>query len=303
MTPMRSIVFLIACCLMLSNPTCRLLQAETSSRSRASHPVAALVYHHFLSDEEARRHPSRLDDLTVSASQLREQLEYLNKKQATALTTDELLKHVFGEKEAPPRSFVIVIDDGYDSVYRVAWPILKELGIPAALAVMVRASEDPAAWSRRYPGGIPHMSWPQILEMQKPVKCGTRERVLVSIESHTYDRHVNLREEERKKIPLGEKDAFHRSLEADLRKAREIIQLRTGGLSRGDLLVWPHGATSSSLVQVARRAGYKGTFAGLGATIRTGTDPLRMPRIHAGSGVRGLKSFTRDLEEAGWDRP
>ena len=37
------------------------------------------------------------------------------------------------KQPVPPKTFVVTFDDGYDSVYRNAWPILKELSVPATV--------------------------------------------------------------------------------------------------------------------------------------------------------------------------
>lgn len=261
--------------------------------------VAVLVYHNFISDEDAARRKSLLDEMTMSRAQFREQLEFLRRERATVLTGDEFAAHVAGKWQAPPRSVLIVIDDGYESVHRVAWPLLKEFGMPAMVALIVGATEEPRTWLGRHPRGAPHLSWEQIHEMLEPVTMNGVTRPLLSLASHTYDMHEHLARQE-DLLAAAARAAFHLRLLADLKRARDVILVRTGGRARADFLVWPHGGYSERLVETARVAGHAGTFTDLGQVVRAGADPMRLTRVHAGSGSRQRGALERNMRNAGW---
>jgi biofilm PGA synthesis lipoprotein PgaB len=268
-----------------------------ATRRSGSGGVAVLIYHHFVTDEEAAARPQRLDEMTMSVGQLRSQLDILAREGARFLTASEFADHLSGARPAPPKSVLLVIDDGYESVYRLAWPILRERGVPSLVALIVGPTEDPADWLARHPKAAPHMSWEQVREMLQPVTVAGITRSLVSLASHTYDMHEHLARKERK-LSGAARRAFHARLLADLVLARQMIVKRTG--ERADFFVWPHGGSSSSLRDIARRAGHHGTFTDLGAVIREGMDPLNLTRVHAGSGTRALAALTRNMRNAGW---
>jgi peptidoglycan/xylan/chitin deacetylase (PgdA/CDA1 family) len=265
----------------------------------ASSAVAVLVYHNFITDEVARTHPKQLDEMTMSLSQFAAQLDLLKDFGAHVLTPTEFLQHVRGEVIAPPRSVLIMIDDGYASNYTLAWPLLKERGLPAVVGIITLATDDPGRWHTFYPNASPHLTWAQIAEMTQPVKVGSVTRPLIYIGSHTYNRHVNLRKLENS-LPKTELTRFYDELLTDLVKARQIITAKTGAASAAELLVWPHGGFSDRMIEVARRAGHLATFADLGEAVRPRGDPMRISRIHAGSGIRSVSAFQRSLHEAGW---
>jgi len=284
---MRALAWALACALMCAPPV---------SAVGHSSGVAVLVYHNFVSDEDAAKRPGLLDEMTMSRAQFRAQIELLRKDGATFLTVEQFVAHVKGGAPAPRHSVLVAIDDGYESVYRIAWPILREEKVPALVALIVGATDEPAAWAAHHPGAAAHLTWAECAEMTATLpEVG---HPLVTLGSHTYDMHQNLAREERE-LGAAEREAFRARLLADLKKAREVVRARTGGQTAA-LLVWPHGGSSAALVEVARAAGHDGTFTDLGPVVRPGDDPMRMMRVHAGSGTRSRGALERNMRSAGW---
>ena len=267
--------------------------ATARARAPEGPGVAVLVYHNFVSDEDAARRPSLLDEMTMSRAQFRAQLEFLKHSRATALGLDAFAAHVAGTRPAPRGAVLLVIDDGYESVYKIAWPLLREYGMPAVVAPIVGATEERDAWVKAHPRASPHLSWEELHEMLQPV----HGVALVALASHTYDMHENLGKQERALEPVARR-AFDARLLADLKRARAVIAARTG--QRADYLVWPHGGYTRALVDVAKAAGHAGTFTDLGEVVRPGADPLNLTRVHAGSGSRSRGALERNMRTAGW---
>jgi peptidoglycan/xylan/chitin deacetylase (PgdA/CDA1 family) len=94
----------------------------------------------------------------------------------------------------PARTFVVTFDDGYENVYHHAWPVLRELSIPATVFVVTSyldaerpfASDD---WSAAGSAGVPDTAW-------KPLStkhCAEMmEHGLIEIGSHTHT-HADFR--------------------------------------------------------------------------------------------------------------
>jgi peptidoglycan/xylan/chitin deacetylase (PgdA/CDA1 family) len=76
-----------------------------------------LCYHRF----EDRPH----DGLAISPAEFRAQMQTLKDNGIAVIPMKDFLTWRTGEKNIPPRSCIITIDDGYVSGYSVAWPILK----------------------------------------------------------------------------------------------------------------------------------------------------------------------------------
>jgi peptidoglycan/xylan/chitin deacetylase (PgdA/CDA1 family) len=75
-----------------------------------------------------------LDLVSASAEEFREQMLLLKRYfRPTALR--EVIAALASGTRLPTNSVVVTFDDGYDDNYRVAYPILRELGIPATFFV------------------------------------------------------------------------------------------------------------------------------------------------------------------------
>ena len=71
-------------------------------------------------------------DMAVSPGRFREQLESLLDAGYRPLAMDDVLDVLSGRKSSPA-AFAITFDDGYESVYTQALPILESLSIPATV--------------------------------------------------------------------------------------------------------------------------------------------------------------------------
>lgn len=88
--------------------------------------VPILCYHRF---------GQRSDRMEVTPEQFREQMEYLKNKDYRVIPLKDLLGFLKGERQLPKRAVVLTIDDGHRSIYKEAFPILKEYGYPATVFV------------------------------------------------------------------------------------------------------------------------------------------------------------------------
>ncbi len=71
--------------------------------------------------------------LAVTPQRLRRQLVGLLQMGYQPWSLRSLVEHHRHNAEVSSRAFAVVFDDGYHGVYRHAWPVLMELGIPATV--------------------------------------------------------------------------------------------------------------------------------------------------------------------------
>jgi peptidoglycan/xylan/chitin deacetylase (PgdA/CDA1 family) len=92
--------------------------------------VRILCYHGFsMADESAFSRRTFIDPGTFE-----KRMAFLKREGFRVLGLDEALD-LLDRDAVPPRSVVITIDDGFDSVYVKAWPVLKRYAFPATLYV------------------------------------------------------------------------------------------------------------------------------------------------------------------------
>ncbi|MCI0487460.1 MAG: polysaccharide deacetylase family protein [Blastocatellia bacterium] len=88
-----------------------------------------------------------------------------------AISLREAVRNVGLERPFPDRSFAITFDDGYRAVYKEAFPILRQLGIPATVFLTVGEKARAHAWATedRLPSlnGREMLDWSEIREMHE----------------------------------------------------------------------------------------------------------------------------------------
>ncbi|WP_374568594.1 polysaccharide deacetylase family protein [Ideonella sp.] len=140
--------------------------------------------------------------MTVSAANFAAQLDWLGRNGYRVIRLADLVAYLKGEQGLPKRSVVITIDDGYESVYRVAYPLLRKHGYPATVFVYTD-----------FIGAGDALNWAQLQELSASG--------LVDIQSHSKS-HRNLIER-----GADETDELYRqSLDTETRVPRELLERR-----------------------------------------------------------------------------
>lgn len=214
------------------------LQAQSS--------VPILLYH--------RLGDVRIDSMTVTTEHFKQQLDLLAKNHFSVIPLSEFIAWKLGKGLPPPRrSVVLTFDDGHESVYRDARPILLTRRLPATLFI--------------YPSCISHasyaMTWGQLAEL-----VGTG---YFTIESHTFW-HPNFKQES-KKLYKGAYPAF---VYKQLQQSKDVLERHVNRPIT--LLAWPFGIYDSYLLNRAAAAGYEAAFS-IECRAATVSDPvMAIPR-------------------------
>jgi len=110
-----------------------LLPALHSVRRLLRGDLRILTYHRVLDIDPAKFDFDRAL-VSASAEQFREQMAYV-KKCFQPMRFRDVLEHLDEGRPLPRDALIITFDDGYDDNYRVAFSILRELGLPATFFV------------------------------------------------------------------------------------------------------------------------------------------------------------------------
>lgn len=148
------------------------------------------------------------------------------------------------------KSFMITIDDGYESVYNIAYLILKELEMKATLFVKTSHIES----GERF--GVPMLTWEKLKEMN--------DSGYIEIGNHTHDLHwrgennspgkeamVTNVTKDGKKITDAQREQM---IIEDLKTAGELVERNVGVPPKS--FAYPYGAYDQVAERAVKKAGY-----------------------------------------------
>ena len=171
--------------------------------------------------------------MAVSQGNFAAQMEWLAKNDYRVVKLSQLAGYLDGKEPLPPKAVVITFDDGYESVYKLAYPVLRKLGLPATMFVytdFVGAGGDAVSWS-------------QLAEMQASG--------LMDIQSHSKT-HRNLIER-----TSGEnEDRYKRNLDSETAGPRDLIEQKLGTAGQVRHYAYPYGDANEQVLDALTRQKY-----------------------------------------------
>jgi peptidoglycan/xylan/chitin deacetylase (PgdA/CDA1 family) len=93
--------------------------------------VIILMYHGFFT-ETREKSIEQCANRWCSIQRFEEQVKHL-KQNYEVISLERLIEHYTNDKDIPPNSVIITMDDGYKSNYLLAYPILKKYRIPVTI--------------------------------------------------------------------------------------------------------------------------------------------------------------------------
>ncbi|MGH8062914.1 MAG: polysaccharide deacetylase family protein [Pseudoxanthomonas sp.] len=103
-------------------------------RSLLRHDLRILAYHRVLEHVEPDGFRFDVDLISASAEGFRQQMLHV-RDHFTPLRFDQVLSYLDADQRLPEGAVLVTFDDGYDDNYRVAFPILRDLGMSAMFFV------------------------------------------------------------------------------------------------------------------------------------------------------------------------
>ena len=106
---------------------------------------------------------NRID--SVSPDAFSKQMEYLYENQYRVMSLDEIVEHIKnGGDSGRRRTVAITFDDGYESVYRHALPILQRYGFTASVFIPTKYIDKTSEWIEP---SVPLLTWNEIISMKE----------------------------------------------------------------------------------------------------------------------------------------
>lgn len=220
--------------------------------------LTVIGYHEIVAKKNAI-----IPDYAVTTKQFELHLDWLQKNGYHFINVDQLLKANEGKYKLPVKPVLLTVDDGYQSFYQDAYPIIKARKIPVVMSVvgswlepkegsMVQFGDDKLARNKL-------LSWKELKTMQ--------DSGLVEIGSHSYNLHrgvmgnpqgnsepaaITRIYDDKNKTYESDRD-YTKRITQDLKK--NISVFKAHGLRAPRVMVWPYGRYNMETVQIAKKLG------------------------------------------------
>jgi biofilm PGA synthesis lipoprotein PgaB len=206
--------------------------------------VIVLMYHHI--DEKIQ------NSVIVTPAAFESHMKVLKDNGYNTISMEEYVQFIKNKGKVPVNAVLITFDDGYESVYKYAYPILLKYNYIASHFVIVSRADHPIQDS------LPRLSWDQMREMKQNG---------MGFYSHSYDLHhyakANVkgsREFQRpalaNRIYLDDKKRqetskeYKERIKKDLALAEQRLDEELG--DQIDVLAFPFGAYNDAVVKIGK---------------------------------------------------
>lgn len=215
--------------------------AVPAGQDSAAVELPILMYHHILKDK------TKLGKYTISPEELEADLDWLLREGYEPITVQQLIDWTDGAGELPARPVMLTFDDGYESFYEYAFPLLRAKGCKAVYSVIGRYADEYTEQEDHHIN-YSHCTWEQIAELQ-----GSG---LVEIQNHSYDLHTNEKGRKGSMKVSGEAvSAYQERLQDDIGRMQELCQSRCGVTPTA--FTYPFGGVSEEALPVLRKMGFR----------------------------------------------
>lgn len=190
-------------------------------------------------------------------------LDYLADNGYTVWPLPRLVERLAAGEEVPENTVAITFDDAHESVYKQAWPRLRERGWPFTVFVATdRAGADP------------YMTWDELRELADG-------DAVIANHSRSHGHLARPRQNESGAEWLDR-------LRAEIEGAQAILQSKVGTVSR--LFAWPYGEFSPRSQALLDELGYAG-FGQQPGAVGADSDFTALPRFTMAVGFDDPESF------------
>jgi len=204
--------------------------------------VIVLIYHQI--------DPKIQGPISVSPELFKSHMIYLKEMGFHPISSYAFERFLEGKGEIPENAILITFDDGYESFYKYAYPILKKFRFPAINFVIVSRIGTPG-----------HLTWDEMKEM---LRSG-----LITFGSHTYDSHYYaLRDKWGHKSPAlithiyypetgykEDDEEYKNRVRIDLQLSKILLEENLN--THIESLCFPYGAYNSEVLEIAKELGFK----------------------------------------------
>lgn len=241
-----------------------LSSCSTITTKPSKSPELTIIGYHEIVDPKLALTP----EYAVSPLAFEQQLIWLKDNGFHFVSIDDILAASKHQKPLPPKAVLLSFDDGYQSFYVNAYPIIKKYKAPVVLALVGSWLEPEMNQSINFDGkAIARSNMFSWAELQDMVQSG-----LVELGSHTYGLHDGILANPQgnmqpamtarlynPKTQQYETDkAYEQRIYKDLKRNDELLIQH--GFKSPRVMVWPYGRYNADVVNIAKKLGMNVAF-------------------------------------------
>lgn len=243
-----------------------------------SHPntsvpgVTVLMYHHFLENKENKKFRNNAD--VVTPENFYKQMKYLHDNHFHTISLPILEKYIDGKAKLPAKTIVLTFDDGYLSVFKYAYPVLKKFHFNSVMFVITgQMKKQPEKFN---PDKLNYISWPELSKYSDVFE---------------YEGHAN---------------HFHKDINKQcymiIKPATEVNQeIHTlHKLIPGNYFAYPYGQYNRTLIGILKENGYHMAFTTKTGRIYPGSPKFELNRnaVYPYTSFNQFKQIVNDYSQA-----
>lgn len=204
-----------------------------------------IMYHHITTDK------SKTGKYTVHVSEFENDIAYLESNGFKTVTVSDLIDYTENNASLPEKPIMITFDDGFESFYSYAYPLLKEKQMKAVVSVIGKATEQYSE-NPDHNVNYSNLTFSQISELT--------ESGFVEIQNHSYDMHLSTSASRKgiSRMKNESYDEYKKALTEDLLTVQKILKLNCG--ITPSCVVYPYGAYSKETTEIIKKLGFKSTM-------------------------------------------
>lgn len=220
------------------------LNAVTVFSEQSGQKLPVVMYHQLTKSE------SRAGKYVLTVEQFEKDLIFLKEKGYQTVTVQQLLEFSQGKCSLPEKSVMITFDDGCETLYEYALPLLKKYGF-TAVGFAIGALADYYSEIDDHNLNYSNLTWNEIKEL-----C---EGGVIDIQSHSYDLHKNTGNRSGIKKKKSETlEQYSEFLAEDTAKMNEKMLEYAG--KKPVAIAYPFGSYSKESADILKKCGIKMAF-------------------------------------------
>lgn len=212
------------------------------------------MYHYFYDEQQGQ---TGKNANYMEIHNFEEQLKYLSENNYYFPTWDEIENYVAGKSCLPEHSVVITVDDGDQSFYDLAIPVIEKYNVKVTSFVITSHIED-ANYLKNYASNK------------------------VIFQSHSHDMHKAGSDGNGRFLTISEKDALD-----DLSTSKSFI-------GNSNVFCYPYGDYNDKCIEILKKSEFTLAFTTEYSRIRPGDNPYKLGRIRM-SKEDSLESFKKKV--------